>query len=93
MTDIWIAAGAGIIVVIAVTLALSAMGRAEHRRATRWHRAYFHRGGLVRDLMARWGSIGARRLTDQRPSRLHDVGKQPADDSDTAIPEQSDSGR
>lgn len=37
--------------------------RARRRGAAAWH-AYFHGGGLVRQLMSRWK--GSARLTDQR---------------------------
>jgi len=40
--------------------------RADQARRAAAHHAYFHGGGLVRALMARWGK-GTPRLTDQRP--------------------------
>lgn len=66
MTDIWIAMIAGGAVLGCIVLALHGLGRWERRRADRWHNDYFYRGGLVQKLMARWNSVGPRRLTDQR---------------------------
>ena len=40
--------------------------RADQARRMAANHAYFHGGGLVRALMARWGK-GTPRLTDQRP--------------------------
>lgn len=50
------------------------MERTERRRRATWAQQYFHGGGLIRALMARWQHQA--RLTDQRPQR-------PADDGDT----------
>jgi len=38
--------------------------RQQRQRARRWHYEYFHKGGLIAALMARWKPLG--RLTDQR---------------------------
>lgn len=42
----------------------------ERRRRREWHLNYFHRGGLIRDLMRRWRNTP--KLTDQRDRRDRD---------------------
>ncbi|MGP7796236.1 hypothetical protein [Sphingomonas sp. CLY1604] len=60
------------IIVIGLVAALAAGAivrgvylRHRARRSARWHRRYFHEGGLIRVLMSRWSSQP--KLTYRRP--------------------------
>lgn len=56
MTDLAIIA-VGLVAALAAGVILRGVyGRLRARRSARWHRRYFHEGGLIRVLMSRWSS-------------------------------------